>query len=155
MAKGSWAPTVPERPWRYIIIHHSATKRGSAADFDRMHRAKGWDELGYHFVIGNGFGSGDGQIEAGPRWRKQKHGAHSKVSGHPEYNDLGVGICLVGDFSAKKPTRAQMDSLASLVRFLMARYRLPSSRILGHGQLKSTDCPGRYFPYKELLRRVR
>ena len=62
-----WAPHVAPNKWLYIVIHHSATPAGSAAQFDRSHRQKGWDELGYHFVIGNGTGSRDGQIEVGPR----------------------------------------------------------------------------------------
>jgi N-acetylmuramoyl-L-alanine amidase len=148
-----WRPAGPERSWRFII-HHSATATGSAAEFDRMHRAKGWDELGYHFVIGNGTGSSDGEVEVGGRWPKQKHGAHTKVADHPEYNDLGIGICLVGNFDVTRPTESQMRSLARLVRFLMDRYDIPRGRIYGHGQLKATDCPGRHFEYADLFRRL-
>jgi len=150
----AWKPLGQERPWRFIVIHHSATATGSAGEFDRMHKAKGWDELGYHFVIGNGTGSGDGEVEVGSRWPKQKHGAHTKVTGHPEYNDVGIGICLVGNFDVTRPTEAQMQSLARLVRFLMDRYDVPRSRIYGHGQLKPTDCPGRNFDYADLFRRL-
>ena len=150
----AWTPKGSERAWRFIVVHHSATTWGSAADFDRIHRARGWDELGYHFVIGNGTSSGDGQVEIGGRWVSQKHGAHCKVADHPEYNDVGVGICLVGDFSKSRPTEAQMRSLAALVRFLMDRYHIPRNRIYGHGQLKATDCPGRFFDYADLWRRL-
>ena len=80
----NWMPTGPERKWRFIIVHHSASESGNAAKFDRDHRNRGWDELGYHFVIGNGTMSGDGQIEVGPRWVKQKHGSSSSpVTGTP------------------------------------------------------------------------
>jgi hypothetical protein len=150
----AWMPLGQERPWRYIVVHHSATATGSADEFDRMHKAKGWDELGYHFVIGNGTGTGDGEVEVGGRWPKQKHGAHTKVTGHPEYNDLGIGICLVGNFDITHPTEAQMQSLARVIRFLMDRYDVPRSRIYGHGQLKPTDCPGRNFDYSDLFRRL-
>jgi N-acetylmuramoyl-L-alanine amidase len=149
-----WRPSGQERPWRFIVVHHSATTWGSADAFDRIHRARGWDELGYHFVIGNGSGAGDGEVQIGPRWFKQKHGAHCKVSNHPEYNDVGIGICLVGNFNDSRPTEAQMRSLASLVRFLMDRYHIPQSQVFGHGQLKATDCPGRYFDYVDLWRRL-
>jgi N-acetyl-anhydromuramyl-L-alanine amidase AmpD len=149
-----WRVDGPERPWRYIVIHHSATPTGSADEFDRMHRAKGWDELGYHFVIGNGTGSGNGEVEIGGRWTKQKHGAHAKIPGHPEYNDVGIGICLVGNFDVTRPTEAQMASLAKLVRFLMDRYGIPRAHIYGHGQLKPTDCPGKNFNYDDLFRRL-
>ena len=57
--------------WTCIVIHHSATDEGNAERFDRMHKAKGWDELGYDFVIGNGTDTRDGQVEVGPRWPVQ------------------------------------------------------------------------------------
>ena len=62
----SWVPPVAARPWRWIVVHHSDTTTGGAAAFDKMHREKGWDELGYDFVIGNGSDTGDGQVEVGP-----------------------------------------------------------------------------------------
>jgi hypothetical protein len=152
--EAAWIPGGAERPWQFIVVHHSATPTGSADQFDRMHRAKGWDELGYHFVIGNGTLSGNGEVEVGSRWVKQKHGAHAKVAGHPEYNDLGIGICLVGNFDITRPSEAQMDSLARLVRCMMNRYGISRSHIYGHGQLKPTDCPGRNFIYSDLFRRL-
>jgi len=92
------------RNWRHIVIHHSATATGSAASFDREHRERGWEGLGYHFVIGNGTGTGDGQVEVGYRWRNQQRGAHA---GNLEYNEYGIGICLVGDFAPDgQPPRA-------------------------------------------------
>src|SRR5438093_11294418 len=74
-----WAPRVAPRAWRWIVIHHSASESGSMAVFDKEHRAKGWDGVGYHFVIGNGTNSRDGQIEVTPRWPIQKWGAHAKT----------------------------------------------------------------------------
>src|SRR2546428_7955401 len=35
-----WIPIVPANGWRWIVIHHSATPTGSAAVFDREHKAK-------------------------------------------------------------------------------------------------------------------
>ena len=78
----SWIPAVPANHWTWIIIHHSDSAYGSAAIMDQWHRARGFDELGYHFVIGNGTNSGDGQIEVGPRWPKQKWGSRQR-SGQP------------------------------------------------------------------------
>src|SRR4051812_248280 len=46
-----WIPKAPARPWRWIVIHHSASPSGSMAIFDKEHKAKGWDGVGYHFVI--------------------------------------------------------------------------------------------------------
>jgi len=149
-APDGWVPPGPERAWRYIVLHHSATDRGAAGLFDRMHRNRGWDELGYHFVIGNGTDSGDGEIEVGSRWPKQKHGAHCKVAGHPEYNDIGIGVCLVGNFDHYTPSGRQVGSCIRLVQFLKDRYGIPESRMYGHEQLKATACPGAHFPYETI-----
>lgn len=140
----AWIPHVPLNRWYWIIIHHSATPTGGAAAFDKMHRAKGWDELGYHFVIGNGTDTPDGKIEVGPRWPKQKWGAHDNAPGN-QFNMHGIGICLVGNFDVTHPTAAQIKSLERLVSYLMKTYHIPASRVLGHGETKPTDCPGRYM----------
>lgn len=137
-----WAPSAPARPWRYIVIHHSDTSGGSAGRFDQFHKQKGWDELGYHFVIGNGTESRDGQVEIGPRWPKQKWGAHTKTPDN-RYNDYGIGICLVGNFQDSRPTAEQMKSLSKLVAHLMKTYKVRPEAIIGHGDAKPTDCPGR------------
>ncbi|MGB7159173.1 MAG: peptidoglycan recognition family protein [Tepidisphaeraceae bacterium] len=138
-----WTPTIAPRQWKWIVIHHSATPAGSAAVFDKMHKDKGWDELGYHFVIGNGTNSGNGQVEVGNRWKSQKWGAHAKTADN-KYNDYGIGICLVGNFDLDRPTPAQQQSLAKLVAFLEKTYRITPERVVGHGETKATDCPGKY-----------
>lgn len=140
-----WMIAGAARPWRWIVIHHSATPNGSVAAFDRMHKQKGWDECGYHFVIGNGDGAGDGQIEVGPRWPKQKWGAHAKTPDN-KYNEFGIGICLVGNFENSRPTAKQQQSLARLTSYLMRTYGISSGNIVGHQDTgKSTACPGRYM----------
>lgn len=131
------------REWRHIVVHHSGSASGSAAEFDKYHRSRGWDGLGYHFVIGNGHGAGDGEVETGLRWRKQMAGAHA---GEIEYNQHGIGICLVGDFEhGQQPSARQMASLRRLVRFLQARTGVPTSEVVGHNDVpgKRTECPGR------------
>lgn len=136
-----------KRRWDYIVVHHSASAIGSAAQIDRWHKDKGWDGLGYDFVIGNGTGSPDGAIEVGFRWRQQLVGAHARVSGGSNYmNEHGIGICLVGDFDRTQPSPAQMRSLERLATFLADYCRIPPSNLRLHGEVKSTDCPGKHFP---------
>ena len=137
------------RDWRYIIIHHSGTDSGSEASFDRYHRRqRGWKGIGYDFVIGNGSGTPDGLIEVTFRWEKQITGAHAGVD---RYNRHGIGICLVGDFSAGEPTNSQMKSLVALVLYLQQSCRIPLPNILTHRQVKQTKCPGENFPYAMFL----
>lgn len=133
------------RSWRYVVIHHSASEGGNAQTFDKIHREKnGWDELGYHFVIDNGDGGPDGRVEIGPRWRKQKHGAHCGKTPNNEYNEYGIGICLVGNFMTHMPSPAQMRSLQELVGDLMAKYNIPPSRVISHRDAPNakTACCG-------------
>lgn len=134
-------------PWRYIVVHHSATVTGNAAEFDSLHRGKGWDELGYHFVIDNGQGGADGLIEVGSRWPMQKWGAHCGGTPDNEYNEYGIGICLVGDFTSAMPTAAQQASLRELLAYLMTAYNIPAARVIGHREAPNakTDCPGNMF----------
>jgi hypothetical protein len=139
-----WVPPVAPRPWRWIVIHHSDTTTGGAVAFDKMHKAKGWDELGYDFVIGNGSDTGDGQIEVGSRWTKQKIGAHAKTADN-RFNEYGIGICLVGNFMVERPTPAQMKSLDKLVAYLMVTYHITPDDIIRHKDTKPTDCPGQYL----------
>ena len=147
-----WVPAAPLNAWNWIVIHHSATPAGSALQFDRSHRAKGWDELGYHFVIGNGTGSRDGEIEVGSRWTKQKWGAHARTADQ-KFNNHGIGVCLVGNFEMERPTAAQVRSLSRLCAYLMRTYRIAPTAVIGHAQTgRATSCPGRFLSVAEVRR---
>jgi len=133
------------REWRHIVVHHSATPTGSMASFNEAHIKRGWDGVGYHFVIGNGSGTGDGEVEPTYRWRQQLQGAHA---GNAEYNQHGIGICLVGDFEhGGRPTPRQMSSLRALVRFLQVKIGIPTYEVIGHCDVppRHTECPGRWL----------
>jgi hypothetical protein len=138
--------------WEGILIHHSATDNGNAAFIDRIHTDKGYDEMGYHFLINNGNGKTDGYIEVGSRWVKQKHGAHCRVDQNDDnyWNEHTIGICLIGNFEKYSPSEAQYQSLAKLVQFLQDRYHIATSRIKGHGDVDKTKCPGRLFSFAKL-----
>ena len=157
----AWHVAGASRPWRYIVIHHSATAGGSAKLFDASHRRdRGWDELGYHFVIDNGNGGPNGRVEVGSRWPKQKHGAHTGGTPNNEYNELGIGICLVGDFERRLPSSAQLASLDRLVAYLAETYDIPPENVITHRDAPGadTECPGRLFHayvhgrFKQMLR---
>ena len=149
----AWIPSARPNTWRWIVIHHSATTTGGARSFDRMHKGKGWDELGYHFVIGNGTDTRDGQVEVGSRWSAQKWGAHAKTPDN-RFNNFGIGICLVGNFDVNRPSPRQMAAVTKLVAHLTRTYRIAPTNVLGHGQTgKPTDCPGRYMNIAEIRRR--
>jgi hypothetical protein len=144
---------VKRRRWQFIVVHNSGTRQGNARAFDYYHRhvRRMQNGLAYHFVIGNGTSTGNGQIEVGDRWRRQINGGHV----HSDYlNNISLGICLVGDFNRDQPTRAQLDSCEELIRYLRERcgkigfHNIP---VRPHREMNPprwpTDCPGDLFPY--------
>lgn len=129
--------------WRSITLHHSATLEGNAEAFDRNHRKRRLGGLFYHFVIGNGTGSADGEIEVGWRWRRQV-----------EVERRGdIEICLVGDFNKQSVSTSQLNSLVKLLSVLTEQYSIPLSKIKKHKDIvtKVTECPGERFPFYKVL----
>ncbi|MDQ8196287.1 LysM peptidoglycan-binding domain-containing protein [Coraliomargarita sp. SDUM461004] len=132
--------------WKRIVVHHSAIKYGNAAIYDRAHRKRGMKNgLAYHFVIGNGIDSGDGEIEIGPRWTKQLLGGHVKSYG---INLTAIGICLVGNFEATHPTQRQLAAFTQLMDWLRGEIIPNAKQFAGHRDLRGeqTICPGKNFP---------
>lgn len=142
--------------WKYIVVHNSGTRQGNAHAFDIYHRTVRHmpNGLAYHFVIGNGTSSGDGEIEIGNRWKRQINGGHV----HSDYlNNISLGICLVGDFNRDLPTKAQIAALQELINYLRKRCGRANGHdivVYGHKQINPvpTDCPGDRFPLRWLNR---
>ncbi len=113
-----------------IVVHCSATRASQdigRAELDKMHRARGFQCIGYHFVIRR-----NGVVEIG---RPQNTiGAH--VAGH---NSTSVGICMVGGVAEDGKTAednftpAQFSMLTPLLRKLRDDYG--KVRICGHRDL--------------------
>jgi N-acetyl-anhydromuramyl-L-alanine amidase AmpD len=147
-------PSKADRPWKYIVLHHSAGATGSYDQIDREHRKiLGYDGCGYHFVIGNGTGSEDGQIEVAQRWVNQKHGVHCRNAKNADIDEYGIGICFVGDLDKEPPTARQVAAAKALIGYLSTRYRITRSHVETHAHLAATPtvCPGRHFRLEALV----
>jgi LysM repeat protein len=150
------AAPVQARRWRSIVIHHAAVAEGTLRSLDRYHREERHMEngLAYHFLIGNGNGLGEGVIGVGNRWKQQLDGGHlhSVVQ-----NQTALGICLIGNFDKAKPSEKQLQSLEALTRALLKRCQLTASAVKTHKQINvvSTRCPGKYFPTRDFLNRLK
>ena len=129
--------------WRTITVHHSATRQGSARAFHRDHLRRKMGGLFYHFVIGNGTQTSDGEVEVGWRWKKQ-------VKANRPYD---IQICLVGNFSETQLSEAQFATLVHLIGILQEQYGIPIQNIRRHQDVKgkNTECPGKFFPFHRLL----
>jgi hypothetical protein len=138
--------------WRWLVAHHSGTRFGNASTYDREHRQRGMENgLAYHFVIGNGVNSGDGQIEVGGRWLKQLRGGHVH---REEINESAIGICLVGNLDEEQPTRNQVVAFRELVDYLRKEVVGSGIRFAVHREIDPahTACPGRHFPVATMHR---
>lgn len=146
--------TAPVRDWKFIVLHHTATNHGDVASIDAVHKARRdaggqpWKGIGYHFLIGNGQGMPDGAVESTFRWKQQIAGAHA---GQYQFNEWGIGVCLVGNFEEAPPTAAQLAAVQQLIRRLQKEFNLGDQQILRHGDLKATACPGRLFSYGKVV----
>lgn len=129
---------MPRKRTDFIVLHCSATRACQdigARDIRRWHVAKGWKDIGYHFVIRL-----DGRIEKG----RAIDAIGSHVAGH---NANSIGICLVGglDDATFKPactyTSKQWSALKGLLGKLLAAY--PKASVLGHRDFKGVAkaCP--------------
>ncbi len=142
-------PPKADRPWKYIVVHHSANSTGGLDQIDRDHRkVLGFEGCGYHFVIGNGSESPDGQVEVAQRWSSQRNGVHCKNGKEPDVNEYGIGICLVGNFDHSEPTPKQVEAARALVAYLADRYKIASDHVGAHEEFADgpTACPGKNFP---------
>ena len=141
----TWAKLFPptanikpsKRNIKEIIVHCTATPEGRKETVDsirRMHKANGWSDIGYHYLIGL-----DGE-----RWTGRSVdliGAHCE--GHNSYS---IGVCYVGGVDKKlqpKDTRTpkQKESLLALLKDLRKIY--PKAKIYGHCDLdrNGKKCP--------------
>jgi len=122
-----------------IIIHCSDSNWGDVEEIRRWHtatppRGRGWIDIGYHFVILNGYShyldwstknfneKMDGVTETGRNISVM--GSHATG-----YNEDSIGICLVG---VKSFTPNQFIMLKSLVLELMQRYLVSVDNVIGH-----------------------
>ena len=119
-----------------IIIHCTATREGddiSVSTIRKWHLARGWSDIGYHYVIDL-----KGNINAGRPIELM--GAHTKGQ-----NKYSIGISYVGgvesDGKTPKDTRtnAQKDAIVRLVKKLKGCY--PDVTIHGHNEFSNKACP--------------
>ena len=138
-----------KRTIHYLVVHCSATPEGrthTAKDIDLWHRKRGFNEIGYNYVI-----LLDGTIELGRDV--------DKIPAHVEgYNKDSIGNSYIGGVDNNtlqpKDTRpaAQKEALKKLLTELKALY--PEAEILGHrdfpGVAKACPCFNAKDEYKSI-----
>lgn len=119
-----------------IILHCTATPQGRDYSIDtirRWHRARGFSDIGYHYIIHL-----DGSVSHGRPI--DKIGAHCV-----DHNTNSIGIAYVGGLAADgkfpKDTRTpqQRSALNKLLHQLLKQY--PHASIHGHCEYSNKACP--------------
>jgi len=79
------------------------------------------EDINCHFVICNGLGGDDGQIQVSIKWQRQ----WSAISGQTWYgNEQTIRICVIADGKAASPTDAQIKRVESLVEGLCRKFNI-------------------------------
>lgn len=125
--------------WKTIYIHHTRTRAGNAASIGQT--TGGMTD---HFLIGNGYGCADGELQVGQRWNEQ-----APATGVAR--DC-ITICLVGDFDQSAPTEQQIQSLTRLVGALQKRMSIPTGSVVVYDRPGSAAGIGRNFPVSRLAK---
>lgn len=138
------APFRPRGPLTGIVVHHTAVRaahlhgRGVRAeavhmrDLQRLYSRRGWEDIGYHYVV-----MPSGRVFAGRP--EAALGAH--VLGH---NRGTAAVALAGDFDVERPTGPALAALGELVRHFEGQ--APGVPVTTHRDLDpSTSCPGRFL----------
>ncbi len=137
--------------WKGIVIHDLGEPAATMQSIHRRHIQNGYQGLGYHFVIGNGNGLGDGDVHVGYRWTNQLPGAHVVGDSGTFHNQHSIAICLVGDGDRRPFTEDQMKNLVRLVQRLQHRLEISPDAVFLHRELAvNVESPGRFFAAAEL-----
>lgn len=118
-----------------IIVHCTATQDGKnikVEDINRWHKERGWNMIGYHYVVYL-----DGTIHQGRS--EDQIGAHCL-----KHNTNSIGVVYVGGLDANgnpKDTRteAQKQGLRKLLTELKRKY--PKATIHSHKDFAPKACP--------------
>ena len=123
-----------------LIVHCSDSSFGTSELIDDWHKERGWNGIGYHFVITNGvFVSGkpynqkqDGIVQKGRS--VDKVGAHCR-----KHNRSSLGICMIGK---EHFSDAQRIALMATVLELCGVHELEPGDVYGHYEFDDgKSCP--------------
>jgi len=146
----------------HIVIHCSDSTFGDVDTIREWHKARGWLDIGYHFVILNGrIKKGQSKSKIVDCWVEhgrdiKKVGSHCKAKG---LNHVSIGICLIGK---KYFSKQQLKELKELIKHLQSVYDIPIQNIIGHREAdNSKTCPNwdvgimrDYLSSKSRLKRI-
>lgn len=101
--------------WGRIEVYYSGTKAGNIEQLASLGGLAGAEDINCHFVICNGLGGGDGQIQPTEKWQRQ----WSIIPGRTWYGSgQTIRICVIADGKTAQPTDSQKQRTQLLVEEL-------------------------------------
>lgn len=134
-----------------IILHCSDSPFGCAREIRKWHMDKGWRDIGYHFVVNNGYPIAgfyiepfDGSIECGRYLDEDKFIEENEVGAHAlGYNAFSIGVCMIGKTSF---SQKQLHATVKLITRLMAIYDVKAVNVIGHYETEKGKAQGKTCP---------
>ena len=131
------------RPIRKIFLHHSASSINTTREqIKSWHLKRQFSDIGYLWLI-----LGNAELVAGRSMEKNP-------AAQKNHNSKSIAICTVGNFEESHPTEAQLYTLESLLFVLCRSFGLSSEDIRKHSNVNNTACPGKFFPFDQVLEHV-
>jgi len=133
-----WAyPLTTRRLTDCIVLHHEAASGFTAQQIHQVHLANGWSGIAYHYYVRK-----DGSVYRGRP--EDKTGAHTR-----DENYHTIGICFEGNFETDVMDGAQFEAGRALLDDIRERY--PGIDVKRHSDFNATACPGKNFPFEEMI----
>ena len=145
----------------YLIWHITAGGWGTAQTIRAFHVAqppagRGWKDIGYHYVIQNGFNTFNAYSHYRPKLARdgllEKGREDTEIGAHTKgWNRKSLGIAFIAADGHQISSR-QIDTAITLTKELMSRYSVPANNVMGHyeaGAKKS--CPELDMEYMRRL----
>ena len=105
--------------WNCIEIYYSGTKAGNIKQLAALNGLTSPVDINCHFVICNGLGGDDGQIQLTEKWQRQ----WSIIPGRTWYGSgQTIRICVIADDKTARPTNLQVKRIETLVEALCRRF---------------------------------
>jgi hypothetical protein len=112
--------------WNAIEIYYSGTKAGNIEQLASLSGLASPDDINCHFVVCNGFGGANGQIQTTHKWLRQWSVIPTGTwYGTPQT----IRICLVADALAAVPTDSQVKRTQALVDYLTRQFDIKPQSI--------------------------
>jgi hypothetical protein len=119
----------PPGRWDRIAVCYSGTQGGNVQQLLSVTNQDSPEDITCHFVVCNGFGGADGQIQPTEKWRRQCSIAQSGIS---DSGRQTIYVCVIADGKTARPTDLQIRRVEALIEALCREFNI---------QIEFVHCP--------------